>query len=346
MDSVIFISEGTELNASVSHRCVMISDRLQNYNYSSTVLTSGTVVRLPNIFNQIKNYKKALKEKPDIVVIHRTSNLVDYHMIKKLKKQKIRIIYDYDDALFHIRLPGRFIAYSHINKIITLSDAVTAGNHYLVDYAKKFNENVFLLPTPVDNELFRPYFRKCKNENKIIIGWLGNGTDFQLRYLKILKQPLSLLAKKYKIKFRIISALSRNVKKEFQNENYEVDYGFDKWVPLKEIPKEISDFDIGVMPLIDEPFANGKCAMKALEYMSMGIPVVASPVGENKYVIKNGYNGFLALEDQGWIDNLEKLIIDNIMRKKIGKNAHEFVKENYSLKVVVKQFIDIIEHIL
>lgn len=343
MDSVIFISEGTELSASVSHRCSMISNNLQNFNYYSKVLTSGNFVRLPNVFNQLKNYKKALKETPDVVVIHRTSNVIDLHMTKKLKDQKTKIIFDFDDALFHMRLPGRFVAYSDIQKIISLCDAVTVGSHYLEDYAKKFNENVFLLPTPVDNELFKPYNEKIKDKNKIVIGWLGNGTDFQLRYLKILKKALSSLAKKYELKFRIVSALSQNIKKEFENEIYEVDFGFDEWVSLSEVPKAISDFDIGVMPLIDEPFANGKCAMKALEYMAMGIPVVASSVGENKYAIKNNYNGFLAQNTDEWIKYIEKLILDTDLRNNMGLNGIKTIKEQYSLNVITNNFIKIIE---
>ena len=80
----------------------------------------------------------------------------------------------------------------------------------------------------------------------------------------------------------------------------------------------ISDFDIGVMPLLDEPYAQGKCAMKALEYMSMGIPVVASPVGENVFAIKHGYNGFLAPSSEEWQECLEKLIIDVSFRRENG----------------------------
>ncbi|MBF4475247.1 glycosyltransferase family 4 protein [Methanobacterium formicicum] len=340
MKTVFFISDGTELTASVSHRCSMISNNLKKLGHKSEVYTSGTIFRVQNFVNHFNIYKKIIKEKPDIVVLHKTSNIIDYYMIKKLKKLSIKVIYDFDDALFHIRLPGRLIAYSHLNQIIKLSDAVTAGSHYLVDYARKFNEKVFLLPTPVDNELFKPT-NNIKEKNVIVIGWLGNGNDFQLRYLKMLKEPLKRIAENHSIKFRIISALSGNVRKEFKNENYEVDFGFDKWVPLNYIPKEISDFDIGVMPLTDDTFAKGKCAMKALEYMAMGIPVVVSSVGENNYVIKNSFNGFLVSDTEEWVKVLEKLIHDTNLRKVIGSNGIETVKEKYSLDVVTLKFLEI-----
>ena len=67
------------------------------------------------------------------------------------------------------------------------------------------------------------------------------------------------------------------------------------------------------------------------------------PVGENNYIIKNGYNGFLAANDDEWVENFEKLIIDTTLRKNLGKNAYNFVYENYSLNVVVKKFIEMIE---
>ena len=345
MKSIIFICEGDELSQSTSHRCYMVANELVENGYSIKILPNSHIMRkeMHNIIQQFKNWVMILKENPDIVVIHRVANLIDYHMIKFAKKSKI--IFDYDDALFHIRYPGRILSYSHLNKILEMSDAVSAGSHYLLEFAKQFNKNVFLIPTPVDMEMFHPVENKKRNNNQIVIGWLGSGTKYQLRYLRLLKDPLKKLVQKYDIKFKIISALAKEVRDEFAYLGSKVDFGLDHWVPLEEIPMIVSDFDIGVMPLTDEPFARGKCAMKALEYMAMGIPVVASAVGENKYVIENGQNGFLVYSPEDWIRYLEKLILDRNLREKIGKNGRRIVEEKYSVKVVADKIIDIIEEI-
>ena len=337
MSSFNFVALEPLNTSSLNHRCVMVSNELEKKGYESKVFNSGSIMKIPNLINSIKNWKKISEDLPQIIIIHRTSNVIDYRIIKKLKGN-VKIIYDFDDAIFHTRFPG-IIFFSHIKRVIAEVDTVFSGSHYLFDYASKLNNNTVIVPTAVDTELFNPVTKK-RDKDKIVIGWMGNGDNYQLRYLKLLKEPLKILSKKYDLKFRIISALSNKTIQEFGNEPYEVDFGLDKWVPIEYMPEIISDFDIGVMPLTNGELEKGKCAMKALEYMSMGIPVVASAVGENNYVIKNGYNGFLAHNKNEWINNLEKLILNSVLRKKIGKNACNFVKDNYSLKIVVKKFIE------
>jgi glycosyltransferase involved in cell wall biosynthesis len=319
----------------------MISEYLKEKGYSSEVIFSEFIFKIPNYIKRYQDWKTIIKENPYVVLIHRTSNLIDYHLMKTAKNQS-KVIYDLDDAVFHTRIPARFLNYSHIEKIIRSADAVTTGSHYLLEYAKNFNSNVFLLPTAVNTQLFKPSMKKDYLGNPVVIGWLGHGS-YQLPFLKILKEPLKNLAREYNLKFRIVSALSPQVIKEFENENYEVDFGLDHWVSIEKIPEIIADFDIGVMPLTDEPFSRGKCAMKALEYMSMGIPVVASPVGENNYVIKPGYNGFLASSSEEWVKYIEKIINDSDLRKNMVINGMKTVENQYSLKVISDQLIDIIE---
>ena len=171
---------------------------------------------------------------------------------------------------------------------------------------------------------------------------MGAGDDYQLRYLSLMKDPLRILSKKYDIKFSIVSSFSNKLNQAFVNEPYEVNFGLDKWVPIESMPGMISDFDIGVMPLTDTIYEKGKCAMKALEYMSMEIPVVASAVGENNYAVIDGYNGFLAKNTIDWVKNLEKLILDRNLRRIMGKNGRRFVEDNYSKRVITERIINII----
>ena len=342
MKSIVFIGEGSGYSSTV-HRCFMISNELNKRGYLSKVLARNLILeKIPNIFQQVKDWKTIIKEKPNVVVLHRSSNFIDYYMIKRVKKHT-KVIYDFDDALFHGRLLGRMVASSHIKSVIRQSEAVTAGSHYLEEYARNANKDVYLLPTPVDTKLFHPNVKKNANcDDKITIGWLGAGTKDQLHYLRILKEPLRNLNRKYDIKFKIVSALSKEVITEFKNEKFDVDFGLDHWVPLDQTPQLISDFDIGVMPLTDDPFSRGKCAMKALEYMSMEIPTIASDVGENRYVIKNGVNGFLASNSGDWVKYISMLIEDMQLRREIGKNGRKTVINNYSVKIISEKLANII----
>ena len=89
--------------------------------------------------------------------------------------------------------------------------------------------------------------------------------------------------------------------------------------------------DIGIMPLPDDQWSKGKCGFKALQYMALGIPAVASRVGVNKKIIDNGQNGFLCSTDEEWLAALTLLIEDQALRKKMGALGRKKVIDNYSV---------------
>jgi len=331
---------------STLHRCLMISRELDSRGYESKCFSVPSIFSgVPEVLSHIDYWRIIVRQHPNFLILHRSSNFVDFNAIKRIKKlhPEIRIIFDYDDALFHVRLPGRIVAYSHLNQILSICDGVTAGSHYLEEFARKLNKNVTLLPSPVDMELFSPTIRRSSNSSTTTIGWLGGGVRGQLPYLRILKEPLNALAQKYDIKLRIVSALSKAVRAEFTNQRFDVDFGLDHWAPIQEIPEQISDFDIGVMPLTDDKWSRGKCAMKLLEYMSMKLATVSSAVGENRYVIDHGRNGFLASSSQEWTEHIGSLVVDPDLRKELGENGYKTVKERYSLQVVVDTLEQVIK---
>ena len=89
--------------------------------------------------------------------------------------------------------------------------------------------------------------------------------------------------------------------------------------------EDLSALDIGLMPLPDAPFTRGKCAMKALQYMALGIPAVCSPVGVNSDIIHDGENGFLASSEEEWVQVLARLLDDAKLRAEIGEAGHQTV---------------------
>ena len=238
------------------------------------------------------------------------------------------------------------LLYSHLNKLIGRSDAVFAGSHYLVSYAQRYNSNVHLVPSAAATEVLRPVHRAPDTDTVITIGWLGGARKWLLPSLRLLIDPLNHLSAKYKIRFKMVRALSEAVKAELRQNDFAVSFGSDEMIPLdQKLAAEIADFDIGVMPLVDDPYTRGKCAMKALEYMAMGIPVVASPVGENCYVVKPGINGFLASTCAEWSNTLEMLIIDGSLRRAMGNRGRNMVEEEYSVKKIVDRIVYAIEQL-
>jgi glycosyltransferase involved in cell wall biosynthesis len=280
----------------------------------------------------------------DVLVLHRQGNLLAYVVQQLAKANRRTTVFDFDDALhLHHYSQHRFIHrlwYSFLPSIIKKSDIVIAGSHFLLDYASGLNQNVTLIPTPVDTSIFYPRNRPSRPDGRIVIGWMGIA-NYHLDNIKIIREPLQRLAGRYPLRLKLVSALGmKEIKDVFSGiDGLETDYGLDHLVRLEELPDLMSDFDISVMPLTDDDFSRGKCSMKILESMAMGLPVVASDVGENNYVIQDGVNGYLAKTSDDWVNKLEILIKDGSLRSRMGQNGFRTISEKgYSREACEKRF--------
>ena len=67
--------------------------------------------------------------------------------------------------------------------------------------------------------------------------------------------------------------------------------------------------------------------------MACGKPVIASPVGVNQDIVENGVNGFLAENEDDWVEALEQLYLHPDMALTIGKRNRVKVEERYCIQV-------------
>jgi glycosyltransferase involved in cell wall biosynthesis len=108
---------------------------------------------------------------------------------------------------------------------------------------------------------------------------------------------------------------------------------------------ELQKLDIGIMPLPDEPWERGKCGYKLIQYMALGLPVVASPVGANRQIVQDGVNGFLASMPLEWKAALAKLLENASQRRQMGATGRQCVEKIYSLHVQASRLIAMLEQI-
>jgi glycosyltransferase involved in cell wall biosynthesis len=208
-----------------------------------------------------------------------------------------------------------------VESICRWSHTISCGNEWLAKFARHFNSNVLVNPTTVDTEkLHNPDGWAKKVKDKIVIGWTG--THSTMFYLNKLEPILRVIENKYPVKIQIIS----NKKPNLNLKSFE----YHEWDKEHEI-EQLIQFDIGIMPLEDDDWAKGKCGFKALQYMALGIPCLASPMGVNTTIIQNKVNGFLCASDPEWIDAFEILIINPTIRNRIGMEARKSVINNYSV---------------
>jgi glycosyltransferase involved in cell wall biosynthesis len=197
---------------------------------------------------------------------------------------------------------------------------VFAGNEYLANFARQFNSNVVIIPTTIDTREYAPVAKAASPE--ITIGWSGSITT--IKHFEFALPVLRRLREKYgeKLRFKVIGDSN------YKNEELGIrGIGWNKNDELK----ELSEFDIGIMPLPDDEWAKGKCGLKGLQYMALEIPTIMSPVGVNSEIIKDGVNGFLASDVDEWMEKMSRLIDNSDLRASIGKQARQTVIDHYSV---------------
>jgi len=274
-------------------------------------------------------------KKYSIVFIHREVTpigppIFEWVISKILKK---KIIYDFDDAIWleNTSDTNRFVSsikkHSKVSSICKWSATIFCGNHFLMEFAKKYNNNVAHMPTTIDilnthNKL------KQHNDDTVVIGWTG--THSTIKYLYEIEDILYNLQEKLDFKFIVIS----NKDPDFSK----LDYDYKTWDKEREI-EDLLCFDIGIMPLLNEEWAKGKCGFKALQYMSLGIPSVVSPVGVNIEIIENGVNGYIVNNKQEWEEKLSSLIKSMALRNQLGKEGRKTVIERYSVDANKNMFL-------
>jgi len=250
----------------------------------------------------------------DIVIVRR--KLIQPWESLFLFFRPCKVIFDFDDAIL-FKSSDPYHSFSRKLKfasMIKACDVVITGNSYLKSLAEKYIDpgNIIVLPTTLDISKYKKkhYLEK---PDKVTLGWIGSKST--LKYLKTLIPVFNKLGKKYKhLKLKIVADAFLDCdnlpveKKEWQYDD-EVD--------------DLISFDIGLMPLDDTPWSNGKCSFKLIQYLAVGIPSICSPVGMNCDVIENGTHGLWASSLDEWEDQLSKLIEDGDLREKMGSVAHE-----------------------
>ncbi|MEQ9415354.1 MAG: glycosyltransferase family 4 protein, partial [Cyclobacteriaceae bacterium] len=227
---------------------------------------------------------------------------------KWLKK---KIIYDFDDAIwitdnsFESKLLRHLKWRSKVSKICGWSYKVSAGNEYLYNFARQYNNTVILNPTTIDtNSIHKIFTHTQTNHQEILIGWTGSHST--LKYLLEIEKALQFIEKKYeKVRFLIIANKTPPIKLNRLE--------FLPWRKETEL-SDLSKIDIGIMPLPNDEWTMGKCGFKALQYMALGIPAIASPIGVNTNIVKHNENGFLAATNDDWINFLSLLIESSALR--------------------------------
>ena len=210
---------------------------------------------------------------------------------------------------------------------------VIVANDFLYNKVRAFNRNICLIPTVVDLDKYNAAV-SAKSDVFTAV-WIG--TPVTYKYLESFQTVLQTVFNTPQRKLLVIADASLQDKRPLQGVNAE----YVSWSESKEC-EYIKQGHVGIMPLTDDDFSRGKSAYKLLQYQACGLPLLASPVGENKRVVLPGINGFLADSAEQWLQAFSTLEQDKKLYEQYSagakKQAYEYSLQKYI--AIYKDFIN------
>jgi glycosyltransferase involved in cell wall biosynthesis len=286
--------------------------------------TAGSYARRIRALRSAREY--------DLIVVHfEFFPWVPWMIEQAVLPRDVPFLVDFDDA-WHAPLRTHPIGLvraalgTKLQTLISRAAGVLAGSSLLAEYASAFNPNVALIPTAVDLGLFPKQQSTRKAGGPFTVGWLGSPAT--TAHLAGLAPTLSSFAER--TGSRILAVGSNLPPGTIQNLTLR------PWSEATEVDL-LEEFDVGIMPLPDSEFTRGKCAFKLLQYMAAWKPTVASPVGENRRVVRDGENGFLASSGEEWSARLDDIRTNVDAARRMGRAGRKLVESRYSADVVVNE---------
>ncbi len=245
-----------------------------------------------------------------------------------LRRYRFKVVFDFDDAIFTTEhaeqgFVQRLRAWQHqkaMPRMLKAASHVIVENRYTQHYALTYCPRVSIITGPIDTDRYAPLQKEVSES--VVLGWIGSPSTTQ--YLNEILKPLSELGRRYPhLSLCLIGA------GEFDVPGLSV-----KHIPwsLETEVANLNACDIGLMPLPDDPWTRGKGGYKLLQYLSMGLPVVASPVEINREIVRHGTTGFLAETPEDWVVYVSQLIENIAQRKQMGLLGRQDMMARYSLK--------------
>jgi glycosyltransferase involved in cell wall biosynthesis len=266
----------------------------------------------------------------DRVLVHRARP--DATLARFWQGLGVPLVFDFDDAIMFGRKSGaagvleRHRRRRGFERMLRCCDAVTPGNRFLAEQCHGFEGPIEILPSAVPSDVPQ---HSPADGGPLRVGWIGRASN--LRYLAPLAGTLRRVAERTPLELVIVSDAALDLAG--------VETRFVPWSLAREA-REVAAFDVGVMPLaLAGPWSRGKCAYKLLQYMAAGVPAVASRVGMNETVIRHGENGWLASDEDDWVEALTSLASDPEAAARMGRAGRATVEASYSIEAVARQLV-------
>jgi glycosyltransferase involved in cell wall biosynthesis len=275
----------------------------------------------------------------DAVIIHREVFPLGPPVFERcIARLRRNVTFDLDDAMWHppsnevfqrrlLLDPNRF------GKIIAACARTTAGNEYIATFARRYHRNVLVMPTGYDD--LAPQDGRPKVVNPVpVVVWIGNVGN--ACYVAELVPQLEAAFATTPFVLRLIGGHDIA---EVRSERLDIERL--QWRRDQE-GEWLRTADVGIMPLFDKDFEQGKCAFKIVQYFSAGLPVVCSAIGMNNQVVVHGVNGLLARDTGDWVVHLVALLGKPDARRRMGEAGRQTYLQRFTRERIGDQWIEVL----
>jgi glycosyltransferase involved in cell wall biosynthesis len=326
--NVLFLIQGFSVAAS-RYRVLQYIPYLESKGIGATVsLYPRTLKENFQFFNDLSRY--------DVVFLQRKR--FNQPRLGLLRKRAKKIVYDFDDAVMYrnskAKNPASSTRRRRFIQMIKNSDFMIAGNEFLKSEVIPFNPQVEVIPSAIDEERYHLKTYPVQQE-RVTLGWIGDHGS--IHYLEKMKPIFERIGEKYPhAELKIVCDTffdcdrMKVIKKNWSSEDEVAD---------------LQGLDIGLMPLVDDPWSWGKCGLKIIQYQGVGVPVVCTPVGINRDLVEDGVNGFYATAPDEWEEKLSLLIESPQLREQMGREGRKRVLKNYTVQACAPRLYSILDRV-
>lgn len=329
--------------ATSRYRSFAFAWRLSEMNYNIEIQSFMDTSYLADMFSKKSKNKiriflsycerlfAVLRSSDNLIIERELFPYLPYGFEKWFLKGK-KYILDYDDNVWEDYRNKKLLdrKYDHLVKN---ASGIIVGNQYLEEYIKRYNSNVIKIPTVINLDHYAIDSSIAKFDRFTLV-WIGSSVTY--RYIEAFASTFQELARS--LDFDLIIIASKTLK---DRAIPDVSMKFHDWSSETEITL-LKQSHVGIMPLDNDSFSQGKSGFKLIQYQAAGLPLVASPIGENNVIIEEGLNGFLPQTQDEWINVITELHSNPIVYSACSeyslKNAHHFSIQKYF--PIYRNFID------
>jgi glycosyltransferase involved in cell wall biosynthesis len=326
---VLFLIQGFSVAAS-RYRVIQYIPYLKSNGVDATVsLYPRTLKENFQFFTNLHRY--------DIVFLQRKR--FNQPRLGLLRRRAKKIVYDFDDSVMYrnskAKDPVSMSRRRRFVQMIKNADFIIAGNEFLKNEVLPFNLQVEVIPTAIDQERYHLKTYPVQQE-KVILGWIGDHGS--IHYLEKMKPVFERIGERYHhAELKIVCDTFFDCKR--------IKVIKKNWNSEEEVT-DLQGFDVGLMPLVDDPWSWGKCGLKIIQYQGVGLPVVCTPVGINKDLVEDAKNGYWATTPEEWEKKISLLIENSEMRERMGREGRKKVMENYTYQVCAPRLFSVLTRVM